>query len=137
MEKGQGPPLEMPAPPYPGFSTDHTGVYQTQPGVQPIQQPAYLYNPQQPQVVQQVNPVIVMQKLPSDVPGHMTCPHCRNSVVTRIEHKNGLLTWLICGTLMIFLCWPCCFIPFCVDSCKDVEHSCPSCNNVVHIHKLI
>ncbi|TNN69457.1 Lipopolysaccharide-induced tumor necrosis factor-alpha factor [Liparis tanakae] len=135
MEKGQGaPPMQMPAPPYPGYSPEYNqGVYQTQPV--PIQPPAYVYNAQQPQIVQQVNQVVVMQKLPSDVPGHMTCPHCGNTVVTQVEHTSGLLTWLVCGVLGIFLFWPCCFIPFCVDSCQDVKHTCPICNNVVHIHK--
>ncbi|XP_068585025.1 lipopolysaccharide-induced tumor necrosis factor-alpha factor homolog isoform X2 [Cebidichthys violaceus] len=133
----QGPPPGMPAPPYPGFSSDHSpGVYQAQPGMYPNQQPAYQYSPQQPQVVHPVSQVVMMQQhLPSEVPGQMMCPHCRSCVVTRIEYKIGFCTWMICGILGVFMCWPCCLIPFCVDSCKDVEHFCPNCNNVLHIYK--
>ncbi|XP_059182361.1 LITAF domain-containing protein-like [Centropristis striata] len=134
MEKGP-PPQNMPAPPYPG------GPYPPGPGqayppppVHP-QAAAYQYAPQQPHVGQPV--VVMQQQLPTDSPGSMLCPHCQSTVVTRVEHKNGLLTWLICGAMGLFLCWPCCWIPFCIDSCKDVEHCCPNCNNVVHIHKRI
>ncbi|XP_031720720.1 LITAF domain-containing protein-like [Anarrhichthys ocellatus] len=138
MEKGQGPPPGMAAPPYPGFSPDYNGAYQAQPGSypNPVQQPAYQYSPQQPQVVQPVmTQVVVMQQLPTDVPGQMMCPHCRISVVTKTKHISGFCTWLTCGILGVFICWPCCLIPFCVDSCKDVEHSCPNCKNVLHIYK--
>ncbi|XP_056265702.1 LITAF domain-containing protein-like isoform X2 [Pseudoliparis swirei] len=117
IEKGQGPPpMEMPAPAYPGYPPGYnTGVYQTQPAP--------------------MNQVVVAQRLPSDAPGHMTCTHCGNTVVTHVEHTSGLLTWLICGTLGLFMLWPFCLIPFCVDSCQDVKHTCPICNNVLHIHK--
>ncbi|XP_029296496.1 lipopolysaccharide-induced tumor necrosis factor-alpha factor homolog [Cottoperca gobio] len=136
MENGVGPSYVMPAPPYSGPPADYNmGTYQAQPGIQPIQQPLYQYMPRQPQYIQPVNQVVVVQQLPTDAPGHMVCPQCRNTIVTKVEHVNGLLTWLICGVLGVFLCWPCCLIPFCVDACKDVEHSCPKCNTVLHLHK--
>ncbi|XP_008294484.1 cell death-inducing p53-target protein 1 homolog [Stegastes partitus] len=133
MEKGQPPAMGTPAPPYPGPPMG----YQPQPTFQPTAQPVgtYQYSPQQPQMVQPVSQVVVVQRLPTDVPGQMMCPHCRNTVVTRTECKNGMLTWLICSVLGVFLFWPFCLIPFFVDACKDVEHSCPTCNNILHIYK--
>jgi len=39
--------------------------------------------------------------------------------------------------LFRFRCWCCCFIPFCIDGCKDVTHTCPNCQHVVgHYNRL-
>ncbi|XP_038127777.1 lipopolysaccharide-induced tumor necrosis factor-alpha factor homolog [Cyprinodon tularosa] len=100
------------------------------------QQQCIQYVPQQAQVVQPVNQVVVVQRTPTDAPGNMHCPHCQTTVVTSIEHKIGFFTWLTAGLLFIIGCWPCFIIPFFVNICKDVQHSCPQCNNVLHTHKL-
>ncbi|CAL9700616.1 unnamed protein product [Knipowitschia caucasica] len=119
-------------PPYsgpgPGFAVQQQGppMYY-QPPAQPV---SYQYSTQQ-QVVQSV---VVVHAQPSESPGQMKCPFCQKDVVTMTNYKNGLLTWLICGAIGLFF-WPCCWIPFCIDACKDVEHSCPSCNSVLHLHK--
>ncbi|KAK2815824.1 hypothetical protein Q5P01_026291 [Channa striata] len=138
MEKGQAPPpgvqIAGVPPPYPGMPAEQTpGLYPSP--FQPAQQPVYQYSPQQPPVVQPVNQMVVVQQVPTDAPGQMMCPSCQNSVVTSLDYKSGLLTWLICGILGLFLCWPCCWIPFCVDATKDVEHICPVCQSVLHVHK--
>ncbi|XP_036375436.1 lipopolysaccharide-induced tumor necrosis factor-alpha factor homolog [Megalops cyprinoides] len=155
MEKGQGPPQDL-APPYPGPPLNNYGgmampgqpVFQTAP-YQPPQPDGYqggsapgMYPPPpqfpggQPPPATVVTQVVMVPGL-TDVPGQTQCPHCRQQVVTQTEHTSGLLTWIICGSLAFFLCWPCCCIPFCVDACKDVEHRCPNCNKIIHIYKRI
>lgn len=54
-------------------------------------------------VVFSVPVMVTMVPQLTDAPGRMTCPHCQQSIVTVTKPKNGLLTWLICGALGIFL----------------------------------
>ncbi|CAB1428218.1 unnamed protein product, partial [Pleuronectes platessa] len=122
----------LPAPLPPGLQTcgisDNVFSYT-------VQQHGYQYYEQQTQIIHPVNHVVVVQQLPTEAPGQMLCPRCQTTVLSQTEYKNGMLTWLICGILGFFLCWFCCFIPFFVDACKDVEHTCPVCRTVLHVHK--
>ncbi|XP_018429195.1 PREDICTED: lipopolysaccharide-induced tumor necrosis factor-alpha factor homolog [Nanorana parkeri] len=110
-----------------------------QPGVGAAYPPPPAYGPPQPTVVMApVSTTVVMATSFSDRPTSCMCPVCRQNVVTRVEYNSGLLAWLICGILVLFGCWlGCCLIPFCVDSCKDVDHFCPNCNNHLSKYKRL
>ncbi|XP_026787717.3 lipopolysaccharide-induced tumor necrosis factor-alpha factor homolog [Pangasianodon hypophthalmus] len=81
-----------------------------------------------------VNPVVVQSAL-TETPAPMMCTYCHQQIVTVTNPTTGLLVWTIFGVLFLLGIWPCCLIPFCVDSCKDVQHKCPSCGNVLHIYR--
>ncbi|XP_034544388.1 LITAF domain-containing protein-like [Notolabrus celidotus] len=131
MVKGQESHPRMDAPPYPGppLSTNYGFMHPPPTAQQPMSQ----YVPQQPYTVQPVN--LVVQDLPMDYPGRMRCPDCRRIVLTEVSYINGACTWLTCFLIGFFLCWPCCCIPFCSKGLKDVEHSCPQCQKVLHRYK--
>ncbi|CAG8596587.1 11990_t:CDS:2 [Acaulospora morrowiae] len=71
-----------------------------------------------------------------DFPIKAQCPSCKKFVTTQIHHKNGKCVYALAMGLFgltVVLFW----VPFFVDSCKDVSHSCPNCN--VHLgtrHRL-
>uniref|UniRef100_A0A3P9L1K8 LITAF domain-containing protein n=1 Tax=Oryzias latipes TaxID=8090 RepID=A0A3P9L1K8_ORYLA len=68
-----------------------------------------------------------------DTPGVTFCVYCQKNVLTRTSFEIGAMAWVFCGG--ITLCWPCMLLPFCLDSCKDVKHYCPSCNNLLHFYR--
>jgi len=70
-------------------------------------------------------------------PAFVHCPYCYTYGMTVTEHKLGLCTWLSVGALYFFSLGLCCWIPCCIDSCKDVEHRCSNCHNTLFVHKRI
>ncbi|KAL1278838.1 hypothetical protein QQF64_025511 [Cirrhinus molitorella] len=92
-----------------------------------------------PGMYPQTNTVKTTMMLPSlrDLPAQTMCPHCKHQVITITDHYSGLMAWLACGCLALIGCWPCCLAPFWMDSCKDVEHRCPNCNNILSFYKRL
>ncbi|XP_046389829.1 lipopolysaccharide-induced tumor necrosis factor-alpha factor homolog isoform X2 [Ischnura elegans] len=66
---------------------------------------------------------------------HLTCPSCRATVTTKVLHENSTKTHIICLIMCVVGLWPCCLIPYCVDSCKNANHYCPSCNAYLGTYK--
>ncbi|KAL5017943.1 hypothetical protein ScPMuIL_003665 [Solemya velum] len=101
----------------------------------PAGQP-YGYGPPPPQgqnttvIMQQPTTIAVVQHL-GNTPMRTRCAACGADVVTATYYETGSMTWLIA----IILCFVggllCCFIPFCIDDCKDVVHQCPNCQNQI------
>merc|ERR1712137_1368128 len=68
-------------------------------------------------------------------PIRMTCNFCNNSIVTRTNPKSGALTFLLAAILCLIGLWCCAWIPLVIDAGKDIEHVCPSCNNLLGVRK--
>ncbi|XP_060063398.1 cell death-inducing p53-target protein 1 homolog isoform X1 [Ylistrum balloti] len=119
---GAPPPAAYPAQPY------------GQPGGHPYGQPGQPGYPQQQgqTTVVVAQPAVTVVQQFRESPVHTRCPHCQAEVVTATQFETGTFTWIICLVLCIVGCdLGCCFIPFCVDGCKDVTHSCPNCKTVI------
>uniref|UniRef100_UPI0037E7037C lITAF domain-containing protein n=1 Tax=Semicossyphus pulcher TaxID=241346 RepID=UPI0037E7037C len=71
-----------------------------------------------------------------DSPGMTTCTSCQQQVMTNVTYKAGTYAWLMC---LLFICCGlvlcCCLIPFFMKRFKDVYHTCPRCNRVLHVEK--
>lgn len=144
-----GSPTQPPYPPQqvayqPGAY--QPGVYQPgvyQPGVYQPQPVAYqpqpgAYQPQQiiysQQAIQVPATVIVNSqqiKLWSSYPQNMTCPHCNKTNTSKTRKTPGIMAHAMCAVLCFIGCFPCNYIPYCIDSCKDTIHYCSHCNRPV------
>ncbi|XP_046577318.1 cell death-inducing p53-target protein 1-like isoform X7 [Haliotis rubra] len=124
--KGVPPPVQYPppGPPPPGYPA-HPG-YPQQTG-----QPGYTQGQTSTTVVVQQPTIAVVQQF-REAPVQTQCPHCAAQIVTATHYDNGTFTWVICLILCLVGCdFFCCLIPFCVDGCKDVIHTCPNCKAMV------
>ncbi|VDK83283.1 unnamed protein product [Onchocerca ochengi] len=64
------------------------------------------------------------------------CPKCQCRIRTKQHHKSGRLTWILVFIILIIF-FPLAFVPFLIDSCKDVRHYCPKCNMLLSVKKRI
>ncbi|RIA96560.1 LITAF-like zinc ribbon domain-containing protein [Glomus cerebriforme] len=74
-------------------------------------------------------------KLP-DFPVKTQCPNCSKYVVTHVIYKNGTCVYVFAMglfTLTVVLFW----VPFFMDCCKDVIHSCPHCKSTLGTRRRI
>lgn len=55
-------------------------------------------------------------------------------MTTFITYEPGFWTIFCCIILGIFL-FPCCFIPFLIEDCKDKVHKCPKCKVKVGVKR--
>uniref|UniRef100_A0A3B3DXE5 LITAF domain-containing protein n=1 Tax=Oryzias melastigma TaxID=30732 RepID=A0A3B3DXE5_ORYME len=65
-------------------------------------------------------------------PALMTCDSCQIQVTTQVSFRVGTH---ILNILSRRLFLGCCLIPFFVDHFKDVYHTCPHCQRVLHVHR--
>ncbi|KAF2883733.1 hypothetical protein ILUMI_22440 [Ignelater luminosus] len=129
MNKDPPPPYSAATGPEPGF---HIPPPNQAPPPQGYPQPGYPPgpggyppSPQQATTVVVTTVPVVTQFGPAPQP--ITCPHCHNHVTSRLEVEPGMKTHLFAFILCMFVCIPCCLVPYCVDSCQNRNHYCPSC----------
>ncbi|BFZ18096.1 hypothetical protein BsWGS_21135 [Bradybaena similaris] len=130
-----GYPMGGYPPPQPGYPPPSQPGYPppSQPGYPPSQAgypPAqgYAYTGQNTTVVVSQPPLTLVQTFGS-VPVRTCCPHCKADIITATHFESGTFSWVVCFVLCLVGCvLGCCLIPFCVESCQDVVHTCPNCH---------
>ncbi|XP_025153117.1 lipopolysaccharide-induced tumor necrosis factor-alpha factor homolog [Harpegnathos saltator] len=62
------------------------------------------------------------------VPTTAICPRCAALIITVVIVRRSTYTHLTALMLFLFGCWPCCMIPYCIESCNNMDHYCPACH---------
>lgn len=68
-------------------------------------------------------------------PASITCPSCQKHVITRLDFESSTKTHIMAGLLCLFICWPCFWIPYVIDSCKNANHYCPNCGAYIGTYR--
>eukprot|EP00090_Calanus_glacialis_P019403 TRINITY_DN29810_c0_g1_i1.p1 TRINITY_DN29810_c0_g1~~TRINITY_DN29810_c0_g1_i1.p1 ORF type:complete len:149 (+),score=31.99 TRINITY_DN29810_c0_g1_i1:55-501(+) len=130
----QKPTPEVP----PSYDAAMSGQFTAPPSMdtKPYQQPSALYQAYPPQTMQpQPQVVTQVQYIASPSYGShpvtLVCPQCQKNITTRTSSEPSQTAWILGIVLCVLGCVPCCLIPCCMDSMKQVTHSCPSCNSTL------
>lgn len=79
-----------------------------------------------------INPPLMFGESPMQV----TCGNCHQTVVTTTTAENGACAY-IAALVVFILCCPCFWIPLVIDTCKDVNHTCPACGAILGQYKKL
>ncbi|PSN39451.1 hypothetical protein C0J52_17704 [Blattella germanica] len=80
--------------------------------------------------------VLVAGALPvGPKPAKVRCPVCHSDIKTTTVTENQAGAHIACIVLCLLGCCLCSCIPYCMDSCKNVRHTCPSCNSYLGTFK--
>ncbi|XP_076459294.1 lipopolysaccharide-induced tumor necrosis factor-alpha factor homolog [Babylonia areolata] len=136
---GPYPPAQAGYPPQ-GYGQPTPGAYPPPQGGYPP--PAAGYAPPQGgyppaggaahSTVVVTQPAMTIVQTFHESPVRTQCPHCRADIVTATQYESGTFSWLMCVILCLVGCQlGCCLIPFCMDGCQDVIHTCPNCRQQI------
>ncbi|XP_031348569.1 uncharacterized protein LOC116174734 isoform X2 [Photinus pyralis] len=67
-------------------------------------------------------------------PTPVVCHMCEQVVLSLVRTRISTFTHIVAAVFCMFGCWPCCFIPYFIDSCKNVTHHCPNCNAILGMY---
>ena len=112
---------------------------QNYPPAAPIPYQASNYRPAAaPSVPYQPAPVSQMVIITSNVwmrtSQPAVCDTCHQQIMSLVNYNTcgSLLPWLTCVLTCCSGLWcGCCFVPFCMESCKTAEHFCPQCRRLL------
>ncbi|KAF2879985.1 hypothetical protein ILUMI_26188 [Ignelater luminosus] len=110
------------------------------PFIAPIPPPSYGevqgYHLDRPMIVASVFPTFSADQMVwGPDPLSVICPRCANVVVTSTQSQRSNLTHFSALALCLCGCWPCCLLPYCMDSCKNTYHHCPTCQQFLGMYR--
>ncbi|KAI4471050.1 lipopolysaccharide-induced tumor necrosis factor-alpha factor [Holotrichia oblita] len=63
------------------------------------------------------------------------CQRCGTHIITTITSQRSNLTHFAAVALCLCGCWPCCLLPYCMNSCKNTYHYCPNCSTYLGMYR--
>lgn len=97
--------------------------------VAPQPPPPYAVAPPLPPVAS------AMETIWGPEPMVVVCPFCRHVTETTIETERSSFAHASAITMFLSGCWPCCVLPYCMESCKNTRHFCPICQQLLGVYR--
>ncbi|XP_055591747.1 lipopolysaccharide-induced tumor necrosis factor-alpha factor homolog [Uranotaenia lowii] len=119
--------------PHPGQQPQQFS-YAHPPPPPPYDANANMIPPQQGGTTTYVQTIVAAPNVGPD-PASISCPSCNKHIITRLDYETSTKTHIMAGLLCLFICWPCFWIPYVVDSCKNANHYCPNCGAYIGTYR--